>query len=435
MRKLLAVISREYVTRVRTKAFVIGTFIGPLILGVLFTLPTALEKGASGAKRIVVLDEATGKFAERVVARLDEARASGAPDAPALYDARRVGAGARHAAMRDSLVRLIGHDGAGGLDGLVVLADSTLETGRVEYLGENAGSPRDMAALHQMLEAAVTTERLERAGVDRSVLERALTPLDLRTVQVSKGRATGESGQSSFLLAYAMSFILYLALLLYGVQVMSSVVEEKSSRVIEVLVSSVSPIELLLGKMLGVGAVGLTQLYIWAGTAMALTTFRVPIAKLFGMHASSVARLPIPTVSPQLLIVFLVFFLLGFFLYAALYAGVGAMCNSMNEAQQANMPVSMCIAGGLLCMFALLSQPSGPLAKTLSLIPFVAPFVVPVRYSFSAITTGEMVISGLSTFFGVVVLTWIAARIYRVGILSYGKRASVREVWRWVRVG
>ena len=292
-----------------------------------------------------------------------------------------------------------------------------------------------MAALHQMLEAAVTTERLERAGVARGVLERALTPLDLRTVQVSKGRATGETGQSSFLLAYAMSFILYLALLLYGVQVMSSVVEEKNSRVIEVLVSSVSPIELLLGKVLGVGAVGLTQLYIWAGTAMALTTFRVPIARLFGMHASSVARLPIPTVSPELLIVFLVFFVLGFFLYAAAYAAVGAMCNSMNEAQQANIPVTMCIAGGLLCMFALLSQPSGPLAKTLSVIPFVAPFVVPVRYSFSAITTGEIVVSGLSTFFGVVVLTWIAARIYRVGILSYGKRASVKEVWRWVRVG
>lgn len=435
MRKLLAVISREFVTRVRTRAFLIGTFIGPVILGVLFALPTALEKSGSGPKRIAVLDQATGKFGARVAAMLRETRGSAGADAPALYDVRRIAAPRGSAEVRDSLMRLIGREGAAGLDGLVVVADSTLETGEVEYLGENAGSPRDMGMLRQMLAAAVMAERLERAGVEQSVVRSALTPLDLHAVQVSKGRATGESGQSSFLLAYAMSFILYLALLLYGVQVMTSVVEEKSSRVMEVLVSSVSPFELLLGKVLGVGAVGLTQLYIWVGTAMALTTFRVPIARLFGMPASAVAKLPIPTVSPELLLVFLVFFVLGFFLYAAAYAAVGAMCNSVHEAQQANTPVTMCIAVGLLCMFALLSQPAGPLARTLSMIPFVAPFVTPVRYSFSAITPREVVASGLATFLGVVVMTWIAARIYRVGVLSYGKRATLREVWRWVRVG
>src|SRR5688500_17649741 len=215
--------------------------------------------------------------------------------------------------------------------------------------------------------------------------------------------------------------------------VMSSVVEEKTSRIMEVLVSSVSPFQMLLGKVIGVGAVALLQLGLWAGTAMVLTTFKAPIAGLFGASPAAVADIGIPTVRPDMLVVFLLFFALGFIFYSALYAAVGSMCNSVQETQQAQMPVTLCIAAGLICMFALLSEPAGALARVLSLVPFVAPFVTPVRDSVSPLPWPGLRAPGAVMILGVLAVVWVAGRSYRVGILSYGKKASLRDVMRWVR--
>ena len=200
----------------------------------------------------------------------------------------------------------------------------------------------------------------------------------------------------------------------------------------EALISSVSPFALMLGKVMGVGAVGLLQIGIWAGTASLLSTFRVEIAGWFGAPA---AAMPIPTMTPALLAVFLLFFVLGFLLYSAAYAAIGAMCNTMQEAQQANMPVTMCIAAGLVCMLALLSEPNGVLARRLSLVPFLAPFVTPVRYSLSPMPARELLLSAVTTTLGMLAIVWVASRIYRVGILMYGKKPTLPELLRWVRTG
>jgi ABC-2 type transport system permease protein len=332
-------------------------------------------------------------------------------------------------------VRLTGrHDAdANRLDGILALSDSALVTGKVEYYGSDVGSPSDMTHLERSLAPLVLAGRLQRAGATPAVVGIVYQPVDLEPQRVSDGKLTGESGEASFMLAYAMSFLLYLALLIYGMQVMTSTIEEKNSRIVEVLVSSASPFELLLGKVLGVASVALVQLGIWAGTAMVLTSYRASVAGLLGVSPASLGALPIPTLSPQMLAVFLVFFVLGFFVYSAMYAAVGAMCNSTQEAQQAQVPVTLCVAGGLMLMFSLLSDPSGSMARGLSLVPLFAPFVVPVRFSLSAITPLELVLSFVTTCAGIVLITWVAGRIYRVGILSYGKKASLGEVMRWVR--
>src|SRR5690606_1713008 len=262
-----------------------------------------------------------------------------------------------------------------------------------------------------------------------------LRPIDFQTLKVSEGQVTGESGEASFLLAYVMSLMLYFALLLYGIQVMSSVVEEKTSRIMEVLVSSLSPFQMLLGKVIGVGAVALLQISIWAGTAMVLTTFGARIAALLGASPSAVADFPLPVVSPALFAGFLLFFSLGFLFFAAAYAAVGSMCSTVQETQQAHTPITILIAAGLICMFALLSEPAGTLARMLSLVPFVAPFVTPVRYSFAPIPLPELLASAAAMVLGILAVVWVAGRIYRVGILSYGRKASFREVVRWVREG
>jgi ABC-2 type transport system permease protein len=437
MRKVLAVVRREFVTRVRARAFLIGTVAGPLVMGIMVAMPALLDERETAPKHIVVLDAASDNFGLRAAERLTSEMRDTAARAIPRYRVDRIDARGfgRLAQVQDSLVRLTGlrKASADAVDGILLLADSALEAGRIHYLGVNVGSPSDMQALSDAVQPVLVRERLVRSGVDPRIALAAMRAPELTTEKVSDGRRTGESGRASFILAYAMSFILYLALLLYGVQIMSSVVEEKTSRIVEVLVSSMEPFDLLLGKVLGVGAVALLQISIWSGTAMALTTFRGPVARLLGASPATLATLPIPTVSPAMLAVFLVFFVLGFLFYSAAYAAVGSLCNSPQEAQQAQIPITLCIAAGLFCMFALLSEPAGRLAQVLSLVPFVAPFVTPVRYSFAPLPWSDLLLSAGMMIVGVLVVTWVAARIYRVGILMYGKKPSLAEVARWVR--
>lgn len=435
MRKVWAVIRREFVSRVRTRAFLISTIGGPLIMGFFFALPAFLASRDTKVRHLVVLDAAPGELGQRIADRLmRQVRDTSAAVPEPRYRVDYVAAAGRADFLRDSLVALTGlKDRADALDGIVVVSDSTLQSGTVQYLGTDVGSPGDMSRLSRTLTPVVQVTRLTQGQVDPVLAFSATRPVDLKTQRISDGKLTGQSGEASFLLAYIMGFLLYIALLLYGIQVMSSVLEEKSNRIMEVLVSSLSPFELMLGKILGVGAVGLVQLGIWAGTAMVLTTYRVQVAGLLGAPPASVATLPIPTVTPAMLTVFLVFFVLGFLLYSAAYAAVGSMCSSQQETQQAQMPITLFVAFGFITMFSLLGDPNGSLAQVLSYVPPFAPFVIPVRYSMSPLSLPEIVLAALSVIAGIVVVTWIAARIYRVGILSYGKKPSFRELARWVR--
>jgi len=437
MRKLFAVIRREFMVRVHTKAFVISTILGPVMMGFLFVFPMLMESRDRAPKRVVVVDAASGEFGLRVTEALTGARRGLGPDAAARFGVTRLAAGVGNLAPLDSLIQVTGVKNAGSeaLVGVVLVTDSVIETGRMHYYGSNVGSLSEMGDLQRILRQAVIGERLGRAGVDPAILAVATAPVSLETARVSNGQVSGESGESSFILAYVMSFMLYLALLLYGTQVMSSVLEEKSNRIMEVLVSSLSPFELMLGKVLGVGSVALLQLGIWSGTAKLLTSQRVAIAGLLGAAPSDAMSMPIPAISGSLLIVYLTFFVLGFFLYAGAYAAVAATCSTQQEAQQAALPVTLCIVVGLLLMFSLLDEPNGTLARTMSLIPLFAPFVTPVRYSLSPLPLTEVLASAGLTALGVLAVSWVAGRIYRVGILMYGKRATVVEIFRWIRTG
>ncbi len=435
MSKILAVVRREFVTRVQTRAFLIGTFIGPILMMALWTLPILLAKRDTGAKRVAIVDASSGQLGVRLEQTLANAKRGEGDEARPLYAVTRIPAVDRVEAVRDSLLPLTHGTKAAPatFDGIMIVNDSVLSTGRIVYLGTNVGSPEAMRSLQRAVTPAVQGERLEATGVNPTVVMQALAPVDLRTLKVSEGKLTTESGEASFLLAYIMSFVLYLALILYGVQIMGSVVEEKSSRIVEVLISSLKPFDLLLGKVIGVGMVGLLQIGIWAGTATLIGSNAGRIAQAFGAPASAAASLPIPTMSPALLAVFLLFFVLGFLFYSALYAAVGSMCNQVQETSQASTPVTLMIAAGLIVMFALLNEPNGSLARTLSLVPPVAPFVTPVRYSLTPLPLSEVLLSVGAMVAGLLAVVWLAARIYRVGILSYGKRPSLAEVVRWVK--
>jgi ABC-2 type transport system permease protein len=229
---------------------------------------------------------------------------------------------------------------------------------------------------------------------------------------------------------------MYFSLIMYGIQVMGAVLEEKSNRIVEVLISSITPFQLLFGKVIGVAGAGLLQLAIWGGASFYVTS-AIAAGKSASLDQVAVEgsrqSMSLPAVSVDLVAVVLLFFLLGFVLYSALYAAVGAMCSSQQETQQAAQPVTILLALGFIAMFTLINDPASSMAKILSFIPFFAPLVIPVRYALSPLPVTEVAGAAAATLAGVVVIVWLAGRIYRVGILSYGKKPSLREMWSWVR--
>jgi ABC-2 type transport system permease protein len=437
MHKVWAVIRREFLERVRTRQFAIGTVLGPILMAALIVLPVMLQRNTS-IKHIVVLDAAEGGFGARVETALRNATRNDKPDGEARYRVSRVTSSAEGLEVSlDSLVARSDRAALGqeSVDGIVVVTEDVLVTDTLRYLGSNVGSPSEMGGLQRTVRQAVILEKLSRAGIDPGLMMNSVKPVSMETERLSQGQVTGQSGEASFAIAYAMSFILYMALLLYGVQVMTSTVEEKSNRINEILISSLRPFELMLGKVVGVGSVGLVQLSIWAGTAWVLTSQRDAIGKLLGASPEAVTQMPIPAIPGSLLAVFLLYFVLGFFFYAAAYAAVGSTCSTVQETQQASLPVTMFVIIGLMLMFRLLDEPNGQFGRVLSLVPPFAPFVTPVRYSLSPLPWTELAASVGAMLVGVLAMAWVAGRIYRVGILMYGKRPKLSEMLRWVRAG
>jgi len=437
MRKVVAVIRREFIERVRSRAFVVSTLLGPVFMSLTIFLPIYLSGRQSAPKRIVILDAASGGLGTRVDSVLRQAHYGPDESPRPKYSVQLLRAPERVDEVEDSLVRSIGlaRSQESHPDGVLVLTDAVLESGTLRYLGSNVGSPTDMDALQGSLQTAVLAERLSRANLDPDVVRRASSPIRLEKSKVTAGRLTGESGEASFFLAYVMTFVLYFALLIYGIQVMSSILEEKTSRIVEVLAASLTPFQLMLGKIVGVGAVGLFQLTLWAAAALYLTANLGPMLGLMHVSPDVAANAPLPSIRVDLMLVFLIFFVLGFFLYAGLYAAVGAMCSSYQDTQQANMPVTMGIVAGFMCMFPILNEPDGTLARVLTMVPFVAPFATPLRYSITPLPLSELLLSILSTGLGVLGVAWLASRVYRIGILAYGKRPSLRELGRWIATG
>ncbi|HXF95669.1 MAG TPA: ABC transporter permease [Gemmatimonadales bacterium] len=418
MRKVWAVIRREFVERVRTRGFWIATLLGPVFFAAVILLPALLTR-AGGPKRIAVVDGTSTGLGLQVAQALDATRA---------FDAVRTPGGS---GVIDSLTAEVG---AKRLDGFLLLDDAVTETGAAEYRASNVSALEALSELRAVLRQTVTAARLEREGVNPAVVARAQIRIDLDTKKISGTRTTGETAGQSFALAYFMAMLLYMAIVLYGVSVMNSVLEEKTNRVIEVLVSSLRPIQLMVGKLAGVGAVSLCQFLIWGLSVKLLMSERGALMQRLG-EGEALSLFQLPAVPTSTVVLFLLYFLGGFALYSAMYAAVGAMSSTTQEAQQAAQPITIMLVVGLISMFGMLNDPGSTYAVVLSLIPFTAPIAVPVRWAAGTLPPAEVAASLALLALGIAGIVWAAARIYRVGILMTGKRPSLREVVRWVSVG
>jgi len=416
MRKLGVVFRREYLERVRSKWFLIGTLLGPVFFGVVTILPTYIsmkQRPGNDLTNIVIVDATGTGLGARVSTELGRAF----PVAPAP----RV---------------------------KVVPAErNTVANRSLTYAGRNAGSISDVNALLSKVKQQVLAQRLANEGLDAARVT-ALTSEKLETITEKIGNKglEGGSGIGNLAFGYIIAFLLYMMIVLYGQNILRGVMEEKTTRVAEVVLSSVSPDTLLAGKVLGVGLVAITQVLSWAALTGGMVLYVGPLlfsgmgkgAATAGTGGGAGGGMPMNALMNALpsagtAVVILSYFVLGFIFYSALFAAVGAMVSSQEDIQQASMPVMLMLVSSVIFMGPILTNPGSPLARTMTLLPFSAPILMPLRMSLMTVPWYEMAISLGGVAIACVLSIWLSARIYRVGLLMYGKRPSFRELARWVR--
>ena len=427
MRNVWTLIQREYLERVRTRSFVIFTLLMPAAMAGIIIVPTKIAEMNTGGEHRLVIVANDPKLGAGVAQELTGGKPKTSTDDPS--GEQQFGNPTTYAiavvsdtsdAERDRLNKEVMD---GKITGFLWLTNDALASHQILYSTKEAADFGQSSDLRSAVRTAVTKEHLQQRGMNDTEIDSLLTPIRLETVRVEKGKE-GTSGVTVFLTAFSMVFLLYAVVLVYGMAVMRSVIEEKSTRILEVLLSSVTAKELLAGKILGIGAVGLTQVLVWVIFA---TIFSVP-----GLVAakSFLGAMHIPVVG---MFAFAIFFLLGYLLYSSMYAAIGSMVNTDQEAQQMQWPAMMPILIAIFLMNAVIQHPNSTLAFWLSIIPFFAPILMLVRILIEQPPMWQIVLCiglMLATIYGLVTLS---ARIYRVGILMYGKRPTLPELRRWLR--
>lgn len=454
-RTVRAVIRREYLQRVRNKWFLVTTFGVPLLFLGMSLLPGLLMAtggGESEPMSIGVVDRSGAGLGEVVVARLNRGRGPATAELRSTLDSGETGTDtaaaddggdegtvlrAELAAVSDTLDRqaLADHLRMSELDAYLVLASDLFIGADAELLSTRSVGLRDRPRIRRAVRSAVMGVRLDRAGLPRAEADSLL-----RTAEIGLSTArVGEDGlQSQGLLqaaGLAMGFVLYFMLIIYGQMIVRGVIEEKSSDIVEVLLSSLRPWELMLGKIIGVGAVGLTQVAIWAVVIVIAATWGLaaagPALAEAGLDVGTVVGLPLI----EILGTFVIYFVLGYLVYSSLFAGAGAMASSEQDTQQVVIPITMLIAIGFVLLFPMMESPDATWAVVSAQVPLLSPILMPARVAMGAAPTWEILLSIALLVGGVLGAVWLAGRIYRVGILMSGKRPNLPELIRWIRYG
>jgi len=428
MRKMFVVFKREYLERVRSKWFLVATILGPVFLGLITVLPIALASKTKSSDQLsnVIIIDATGSD---LGSRVQQSLAATTPQAP-VPQLRAVKAEHVAAAERRATTDVMGHEALG----YMVLDANTTAGKEMRYAGRNATALIDVDNIERIVRQSLLAQRLEREGIDASrVAALTAVKLNAKTEKITDKGKEGASGIASFFFGYGIALVLYMMIAIYGQSIMRGVLEEKTTRVAEVVVSSVKPDTLLAGKILGSGLVAVTQVTAWLAMTFLMYQARGPILQKFGVPAIASASLKIPSVAPLVGVALLLFFVLGFILYAALFGAVGAMVSNQEDVQQAATPVMLLLITSLIFMQPILLNPSNTLAKVMSWMPFSAPLMMPLRMALIAIPWYEIVGALLSVAVGCWIAIWLSARIYRVGLLMYGKKPSMRELGRWIQ--
>jgi ABC-2 type transport system permease protein len=444
---MLAVLKREYLQAVRKKSFIIITLTMPLLMGALMFIPSFLAVRGIGEKTILIVD-GTGKLEAAVTKPVepktkkrsdmgslekklpDESkRQQGMPKFRIEYidaagsDPRKVADG-QFDRLDDKKV-----DEAKKVDGVLVVPADVFENGEatMTYFSRSSTDVIAQERLGRMVNDEVQRTRLVSRGVAEGDVEIVLDRVGVDAVQLTSSGEEKTGGELNFLVGFLFAALLLIPSLVYGMEVMRGIVQEKTDRVVEVLISSMTPMQLLSGKILGLAAVGLTQLTVWILMGIVAAVATGGAAAAAGFNAFQFLR-------PEIGAYFAIFFILGYLLYVCFYAIAGAVCNSEKEAQQFVQPVMLVLMIPWFLMMPIIMNPESSLSVGLSLFPLFAPITMFVRVLVSEPPFWHVALSIALSVGSIYGLFWLTAKIFRVGILSYGKRPTIPELWKWTKV-
>lgn len=404
MNKVLTIIRKEYLERVRSKSFLIGTLLGPALMSLFIVLPMLLATTGGDDQRTIGVVDLSGRLFERLNSILAD-RGDDQVNLLLINSEDRspevcVGE------MKEMILSESIHSG-------VVIPADFIESRRLSFYNKSVSS---MVTLDNSLRPAMNRLLREERFAEKAVPDSLYTYLSARTewsnIAVSPTGAEEEQDEVvSFAMAFSLIMIIYIMVIMYGSHTLTAVIEEKSSRMAEVMLASVSPGNLMLGKVLGIGLAGLTQFGIWAVAFFVLSQQGVSVGEF---------SLDVGFLTPIILISFVLFFLLGFFLYATLYAGIGAMCNTVQDSQQFHTPVAMGLVLPMLLLSLILRAPDSTLSVVLSLVPLFSPVLMFMRVCVETPPMWQIALSWALMIASILLASRMAGKLFRLGILMYG---------------
>jgi ABC-2 type transport system permease protein len=434
MDKILLILQREYLVRVKKKSFIIMTILGPLLIGGMYATVIYLAVSESGSEKrtIGVIDES------RLFTNTFESKRN-LTFIPAVSSLEQ----AKKDVLKEDYYALI----------YIPAIDIDNPQG-IRMYSKKGISLEVQGTVERALKRAIEDKKLLDAGIDKQILKNIETNVSISTLNLSEEDGeTGSSSGTATAVGFAAAFIIYLSIFIYGVQVMRGVIEEKTNRIVEVIISSIKPFQLMLGKILGIALVGLTQFFIWIVFSLIISTTALSILgkdklsdervqaamQQSNMPAGSQApnmilnfESAIATINfPLILSCFLFYFLGGYLIYSALFAAIGAAADNETDTQQFMFPITIPLILSFVLAQFVIQNPDGSMAFWLSMIPLTSPIIMMVRIPFG-VPPAELIASMVILIGGFLGITWVAARIYRVGILMYGKKVNYKELAKWV---
>jgi len=421
VREVVLIIKREFNERVASRAFVVGTLLFPMLMIALTLLPQLIGNRGTEWDLALVSDAPPG-VAEAFTAALSRPPES---DADNRYRVTTV-EGPIDAARERLATRMQAKE----IDGYVALPPDVLQTGSVIFRGRTSGSFAMIRDLRAAGTRAVQSERLERSGIDPAAVAALVAPVQIDEARITERGEERGGALSTFLTAYVVAFLIYIMTTLYGVAVMRSVLEEKTNRIAEVLMSTIRASHLMAGKIIGVGSAAVAQVVIWVTLTAIIVTQSHRLGEGFSLPDTVRQALNVAPATGGLLFLY---FLLGFFLYASIFAIVGAAVTSEQEAQSVQFIALIPMIAPMLFLQTILNAPLGPVPTVLGLVPLTSPVTMPMRMASTPVPPVEIAVSLVLLFAGIAGAAWVAGKVYRVGILSTGKRVTLAELVRWVR--
>ncbi len=426
MNKILLVLQREYLQIVKTKLFIISTLLTPLLMAGILLVPMLLTQFKTGKpEKIAVVDNTDLSIYEELKKQLeDDSLKPGYELYKEKYNLYEQVEG-----LEKLKERVLSRE----LDGFILVEKDILENGNISYYSKNVANFSTQKILRDTVNRIVLVNRFKALDIDEGILEKNLKNIDFQVIKVTKEGETLDKGQG-FIISYVFMLLIYMTILMYGVSVLRGVIQEKTSRVIEVVISNVKPFQLLMGKVLGIGLVGLTQYVVWLLLGYFffnnITSFSGKMGFAGEESPLSADMINIPF---SVFLYFVIFFILGYFLYSTLYAAIGSMVDNEQEANSIQTPLVMFLVVPMLLMPMVIQSPDSTISVILSLFPFFAPILMFLRITVMQPPLWQILLSIALLVLAIIISTFIASKIYRVGILMYGKKANFKDIIKWMR--